>query len=69
MSDTQIAAAVQAINAARLACDAARLALVALAEPVDPSGECSHPSSQVQAVATFGETVYFCAVCGEQVGV
>lgn len=58
------------------ACEAARLVLISIAQaereeqPMPPiSGECPHPASQVQPVGTFGETVYFCAVCGEQVGV
>lgn len=78
MSDdykTQIASAVRAIDAAMAACESARLALLGIVKPepeplVDPvTGECRHPSSQTQAVQTFGETVYFCAVCGERVGV
>lgn len=68
-----IAAAVRAIDAAMAACESARLALLTIAtpepEPLLQSGECRHPESQWQAALTFGDSVYFCGVCGEQVGV
>lgn len=72
---TQIASAVRAVEAAMAACEAARLVLLSLVKPepeliVDPqTGECRHPASQAQAIETFGETVYFCSICGEQLGV
>lgn len=69
----QLASAVRAVEAAMSACESARLGLIALVQPelapVLASGECPHPQSQWQAALTFGESVYFCSVCGEQVGV
>lgn len=68
-------AALRAVDAAMIACEAARLALLSLVPepeskpPLLASGECKHPESQWQAALTFGESVYFCSVCGEEVGV
>lgn len=69
----RIAAAIRAVDAAMAACEAARLALIAVrggSAPVpqeSASDGCSHPVSERQRFMTFGGSAQvFCGLCGER---